>query len=163
MSDLTPDAYRSPELHVLEVEQIFSREWLCVGREEYIPDTGDYYRFDLLGDSLIVVRGEDGQVRALSNVCRHRYMPLVDGEGNTERFVCPYHSWTYDTKGGAGCRPIYEGLAAIRDGELLAAAVSIGKLEWVFVRQSGRRCRAAGPSHAVVGCPIREFTGWAPR
>lgn len=106
---LPPDAYRSPELHVLELEQIFSREWLCVGREEYIPDTGDYYRFDLLGDSLIVVRGEDGQVRALSNVCRHRYMPLVDGEGNTERFVCPYHSWTYDTKGGLAAAPFMKG------------------------------------------------------
>ena len=106
---LPPEAYRSSELHELELAEIFSHEWLCVGREEYIPQPGDFYSFELLGDPLIIVRGEDGVVRALSSVCRHRYMPVVEGKGNTKRFVCPYHSWTYDTKGGLVAAPYMEG------------------------------------------------------
>ena len=96
---LPPSAYLSEELHALELAEIFKHEWLCVGRQEYIPEPGDYYSFDLLGDSLLIIRGDDGEVRALSNICRHRYMPLTDGKGNTRRIVCPYHAWTYSTEG----------------------------------------------------------------
>lgn len=96
---LPPEAYGSEALHQREMKNIFHHEWLCVGREEYIPEPGDYYAFDLLGDPLIIVRGQDASIRALSNVCRHRYMPLVSGRGKTDRFVCPYHAWGYDTQG----------------------------------------------------------------
>ena len=61
---LPPAAYLSPALNALEVEEIFHHEWLCVGREEYIPNPGDYYSFDLLGEALLIVRGEDGELRA---------------------------------------------------------------------------------------------------
>ena len=106
---LPPQAYGSSALHDQELEKIFHHEWLCVGREEYVPAPGDYYSFNLLGDSLIIVRGQDNQVRALSNVCRHRYMPLVAGAGTTERFVCPYHAWGYDTLGQLIAAPHMEG------------------------------------------------------
>ena len=45
---LPPAAYTSPELHALERERIFRRSWLCVGRDEYVPNPGDYYRIDVL-------------------------------------------------------------------------------------------------------------------
>ena len=106
---LPPDAYRSPELHALELERIFEHEWICVGRDEYVPEIGDYYCLDLLGDPIVVVRGEDDQVRVLSSVCRHRYMPVVGGKGNTKRFVCPYHSWTYATDGRLTAAPYMKG------------------------------------------------------
>jgi phenylpropionate dioxygenase-like ring-hydroxylating dioxygenase large terminal subunit len=106
---LPPAAYLSEELHTLELEQIFRHEWLCVGREEYIPNTGDYYSFDLLGDSLLVIRGDDGEVRALSNICRHRYMPLTEGKGNTRRVICPYHAWSYSTDGQLVAAPYMAG------------------------------------------------------
>ena len=111
---LPPDAYGSVSLHRLELENIFHHEWLCVGREEYIPRAGDYYQFQLLGDSLIIVRGEDGVLRALSNVCRHRYMRLVSAKGNASRFVCPYHAWTYDTGGRLLVAPHMEGSKRFR-------------------------------------------------
>ncbi|MDH3689893.1 MAG: aromatic ring-hydroxylating dioxygenase subunit alpha [Gammaproteobacteria bacterium] len=106
---LPPEAYLSPELHRLELERIFYREWLCVGREEYVPNPGDYYSFDLLSEPLVIVRGEDGQIRVLSSVCRHRYMPVIEGAGNTKRFVCPYHSWTYATDGTLVAAPFMKG------------------------------------------------------
>jgi phenylpropionate dioxygenase-like ring-hydroxylating dioxygenase large terminal subunit len=96
---LPPEAYVSRELHELEVRRIFERSWLCVGREEYVPNAGDYYTIDVMGEPVIVVRGKDGKVRALNAACRHRFMPVAEGRGNADRFVCPYHSWTYATDG----------------------------------------------------------------
>lgn len=106
---LPPAAYRSSELYTLEVEKIFKTAWLCVGRAEYIPNPGDYYACEVLGDMLIIVRGDDGEIRALSNICRHRSMPLVQDSGSTRRFVCPYHAWTYATDGRLLSAPYMEG------------------------------------------------------
>lgn len=96
---LPPEAYISPELHALEVREIFERSWLCVGRDEYVPEPGDYYTIDVMGEPVVIVRGTDGKVRALNTACRHRFMPVVQGRGNLKRFTCPYHAWTYATDG----------------------------------------------------------------
>ena len=74
---LPPEAYFSKEFHELEVREIFERSWLCVGRDEYVPNAGDYYTIDVMGESVIIVRGADGTVRALNAACRHRSMPEV--------------------------------------------------------------------------------------
>ncbi len=96
---LPPEAYVSKELYELEVREIFERSWLCVGREEYVPGSGDYYTITIMEEPMIVVRGADGVVRALNAACRHRAMPVVQGRGNARRFTCPYHAWTYGTDG----------------------------------------------------------------
>ena len=106
---LPKDAYLSPDLHDLEVREIFEKSWLCVGRDEYVPNPGDYYTIDLLNEPVVIVRGTDGVVRALNSACRHRYMPVVEGKGNAKRFVCPYHSWTYATDGRLVGAPHMEG------------------------------------------------------
>jgi len=74
------------------------QSWHCVGRTDELIEEGDYLTLNLLGEPLIIVRVSDG-INALSNVCRHRGMPLAEGQGNTKRFVCPYHAWTYGTDG----------------------------------------------------------------
>jgi phenylpropionate dioxygenase-like ring-hydroxylating dioxygenase large terminal subunit len=96
---LPREAYTSPELHALEIKAIFEKSWLCVGRAEYVPNAGDYYTIDVMGEPVIIVRGKDGEVRALNSVCRHRAMPVAQGKGNTGRFICPYHAWTYALDG----------------------------------------------------------------
>lgn len=106
---LPKDAYLSPDLHDREVREIFQKSWLCVGRDEYVPNPGDYYTIDLLDEPIVIVRGTDGTVRALNSACRHRYMPVVEGKGNAKRFVCPYHSWTYATDGRLLGAPHMEG------------------------------------------------------
>ena len=106
---LPPAAYLSRELHELKLDRIFRREWLCVGREEYVPEPGDYYCLEVLGDPLLVVRGDDRQIRILSSICRHRYMPVTEGRGNAKRFVCPYHAWTYATDGKLIAAPYMQG------------------------------------------------------
>ena len=94
---LPREAYTSSELHALEIKEIFERSWLCVGRAEYVPNPGDYYTIDVMGEPVIIVRGKDGEVRALNAVCRHRAMPVVQVKdtaerGNLARFICPYHA-----------------------------------------------------------------------
>ena len=110
---LLPEAYTDPGLFDIEVETIFKREWLLIGRANDIPNPGDWYTFQILDDPLLVVRGEDGVIRALSNVCRHRYMPVALKErGNSHRFMCAYHHWTYDTAGDLVAAPLMDGSLA---------------------------------------------------
>src|ERR1043166_6251790 len=84
---LPREAYTSPELHALEVTEIFEKSWLCVGREEYVAKPGDFYTIYVMGEPVIIVRGRDGEVRALNAVCRHRGMLVAQGRGNVGRFV----------------------------------------------------------------------------
>ncbi|MGH6955020.1 MAG: aromatic ring-hydroxylating oxygenase subunit alpha, partial [Alphaproteobacteria bacterium] len=96
---LPPRCYTSPEFYALEVERILRREWLCVGRVEQVRAPGDYFSIDLMGEPLVVVRDQEGRIRALSRVCRHRAMLVVSGAGNARSFICPYHAWTYGLDG----------------------------------------------------------------
>ena len=98
-------AYVSEEVFQLEVEHIFRKEWLYVGREEQVAGPGDYLAFDLVGEPIVIVRDEAGTLHALSNVCRHRYMQLVEGQGHADKFVCPYHGWTYQLDGALAGAP----------------------------------------------------------
>ena len=64
--------YTTPEILAIEQAGLFARTWLCVGRAADIPAAGDFFTRELAGDSVIVIRGDDGLVRAFFNVCRHR-------------------------------------------------------------------------------------------
>lgn len=99
-STLPPEAYRSPELYALEVEHIFSKQWIGVGRLEDIPEPGDFFTQEIAGESIIVVRDHDGGIRSHVNVCRHRGCRLTDDStGHTTAFKCPYHGWLYQLDG----------------------------------------------------------------
>src|SRR5438105_3119837 len=69
---LLREYYTTPEIYGQEMERIFSRRWLCVGRAAELADSGDFVLRTVAGESIIVVRGQDGAVRAFYNVCRHR-------------------------------------------------------------------------------------------
>ncbi len=97
---LPPQAYTDAGLHALEREHVFRRSWICVGRADQFAAAGDYLALDIAGEPVVVVRDGDGELRALSNVCRHRLYPLVgEGSGRVPRFTCPYHLWTYGLDG----------------------------------------------------------------
>ena len=96
---LPPAAFYSQELFELEAEHLFYRGWVLVGRADQVPNPGDYLCFDVLEEPVVVVRGHDKKIRVLSRVCRHRWMHVCKGSGNTRAFVCPYHAWTYELDG----------------------------------------------------------------
>ncbi len=92
--------YHDELLYQAEMEAIWRHDWLFAGHSCQIPQPGDYFLYDVEGDSLIIVRGDDGRLNALFNVCRHRGSVICqEPEGSIRRFVCPYHQWTYDRSG----------------------------------------------------------------
>lgn len=96
---LPMSTYTSQRLYELELAQIFRKEWLCVGRLEQVRSAGDYFTVEILGEPIVIVRGSDHVLRALSAVCRHRYYSVVEGAGNAAGFTCPYHKWRYSLAG----------------------------------------------------------------
>src|SRR5881392_3100672 len=89
-----------PRIYRLELQRIFARAWNFMCHETQIPNAGDYFTSYIGEDQVIVVRGEDGEVRVLLNTCRHRGNALCRAElGNTKTFVCSYHGWTYGLDG----------------------------------------------------------------
>jgi len=84
----------------LDVEAIFAKHWIFCAAEAELPEPGDYVTVDLGPYSVIVLRDDDGEVRALHNVCRHRGARLLDSPcGSVGNIVCTYHQWTYRTDG----------------------------------------------------------------
>ena len=67
--------------------QIFAEEWVCPGLAAEIPNPGDYTTFTIGAQPIFTVRGRDGRIRSFSNVCRHRMMILLEGQGNAQRVV----------------------------------------------------------------------------
>src|SRR5581483_4244056 len=92
--------YHDPAIWRLEQERIFSRLWVCVGRADQHPDAGDYRTAPVGEESVLLVRGEDGALRAFLNVCRHRGARLCPAEeGHARALQCRYHAWTYGLDG----------------------------------------------------------------
>ena len=99
-SDTLPaEIYTSEEFLDFERRALFDHEWLCVGLASEIPRPGDWFTKTVNGEPVIVVRGKDGEVRALSAVCQHRAMQVCEGAGNDTKFTCPYHHWSYGLDG----------------------------------------------------------------
>jgi phenylpropionate dioxygenase-like ring-hydroxylating dioxygenase large terminal subunit len=123
-----PRPYHSTEHLELERTRLWPRTWLCAGLVRDLAAPGDWLRFDVGTESIVVVRGIDGALRAFHNACRHRGMPLVAEEhGRTTRFVCRFHSWTYDTAGRC---------THVMDRAQFAADALSGSLELAPVRCS---------------------------
>lgn len=93
--------YHSPALFALERERVFLTHWQLAGHVCDVPAPGDWLAFDLLGERAVVMRGQDGVVRAFHNLCRHRGARVVDGAQGTCRgaIVCPFHGWVYNLDG----------------------------------------------------------------
>ena len=91
--------YRSEAFFEREIERIFKPTWRFVGRADEIPAAGDYLAFDTAAGPALVIRGEDGRLRAFANSCRHRGAELLSGQGNCPVIVCPYHAWSYGLDG----------------------------------------------------------------
>src|SRR5215469_15565206 len=90
-STLAAPMYFSPETFAEERNRIFFFTWQMVGHIHQAAKPGDYFTFDLLGEPLLIARGEDGVLRAFHNVCRHRAGPPATGCGNRKLFRCGYH------------------------------------------------------------------------
>lgn len=92
--------YTDPEVYAAEMERVFVSNWLYAGHISLIPKKGDFFQWEVAGAPILIARGNDGQVRAFLNICRHRGTRVCQPpSGNADSFICSYHQWTYDTCG----------------------------------------------------------------
>jgi Rieske 2Fe-2S family protein len=92
--------YSDPEIFRRDLDRMVLRHWLCAGHVSSVPNVGDFFLLEVANESAIIVRGEDGELRALVNVCRHRGSRVCrERSGNTRVLICPYHAWTYGIDG----------------------------------------------------------------
>ena len=96
---LPPRCYHDKAFYQREVEQIFLRRWIVIGRVDEWKKAGDFQAYERFGVPFFVVKDKAGALRAFSNTCRHRGARVAEGVGNCRAFVCPYHSWVYDLDG----------------------------------------------------------------
>ncbi len=102
--------YFDPAILQQENERIFARSWQLVGRADQVAMPGNYFTAEVAGEPLLVVRDREGELRALSNVCRHRAGPVASGSGTRASFQCGYHGWTWSLEGGLLTTPEFEGV-----------------------------------------------------
>ncbi|WP_225008691.1 MULTISPECIES: aromatic ring-hydroxylating oxygenase subunit alpha [Novosphingobium] len=146
--------YTDPEYYAKEIEAIIRPSWQIVCHESDIPGAGDYRTLDYLGESVVVIRGEDARVRAFANVCRHRAMRLVEGPaGCAKKLVCPYHAWAFETDGRLTGVPMKGDYPALKleDNPLHAVDLEIWR-GFVFVRLVDK----GFPSVAEMMAPFEE-------
>ncbi len=142
--------YHDPDYFQVEMARVIRPAWQIVCHRSDLSGPGDWRTLEILGESILVIRGADDRVRAFANVCRHRGSRLVDGEaGCAKRLTCPYHAWTYAADGrliGVPDREDYPGLDPAGLG-----LIPVELEEWrgfLFVR-----LESGGPSVAAMMAP----------
>ena len=92
--------YTDREIFERDLAAIVAKQWLYVDHVTRLPETGDYMLYRVAGEEIILARGDDGEIRAFYNVCRHRGSRVCqESSGNAKSFSCPYHGWTYALDG----------------------------------------------------------------
>lgn len=100
LPDLPGGRYTDERFHLLEQERIFRKSWLLAAHIDEISEPGCFLRWENAGQPVVLVHGQDGEVRAFYNTCSHRGAPVVTVDsGKSRRLVCAYHGWTYASDG----------------------------------------------------------------
>jgi choline monooxygenase len=132
--------YFDPRISELERMSVFSATWQVVGRADQVRDNGQFFTAELAGEPLVVARGEDGQLRAFYNVCRHHAAAVVtEPQGCAKQFRCPYHGWTYGIDGALKGMVEFDGVCNFDRAKngLVPIRVDIWE-NFVFVNLDGR-------------------------
>ncbi len=151
--------YIDPEYFKRELEAVFAKKWMCVGRADQLPKPGSYFLAEIAGESLIMTRGEDGKIRSLYNVCRHRGTRLCDEHQGSfsGRIQCPYHAWTYGLDGRLVAAPHMNDLAGFSlEKYPLQQALCDTWDGHIFVNLSGD----AAPLRDQLGPMQEKFRAW---
>ena len=105
--------YTEPAFFEFEQKEVFARTWICVGRVEQVAEPGDCLATEVGGEPVLVVKGEDGTIRALSAICQHRG-EIIPCPEKGKALRCPLHFWTYDFQGRLAGAPRMGDAEAVR-------------------------------------------------
>jgi len=141
--------YFDSRIAQLERDSVFASNWQVVGHLDHVKDPGQFFTIDVNEEPLVVVRSDDGKLRAFYNVCRHHAAAVVlEAHGCAKQFRCPYHGWTYGNDGVLKGMVEFEGVCNFNraDNGLVPVRVDVWE-NFVFVNLDGR------------ATPLREFLG----
>jgi len=141
--------YFDPGIVRLEHEAVFAANWQVAGRTDQVAKKGDFFTADLVGEPILVVRGEDGILRAFYNVCRHHAAAVVtEPQGCAKNFRCPYHGWTYGNDGALKGMVEFEGVCDFDRSKNGLVQIPIDTWEnFVYVNLNGQ----AGSLQSFLG------------
>lgn len=91
--------YTDPAFLAVEKKEVFEKAWIAIGRADQVAEPGSYFTSNLAGNPILVLRDEEGTLRAMHNVCRHHAAVVAQESGRACELVCPYHGWTYHLNG----------------------------------------------------------------
>jgi carnitine monooxygenase subunit len=145
--------YSDPEFYAAEIARLIRPSWQIVCHVSDVPGRGDYHTLDYAGESVVVIRGDDGALRVFTNVCRHRGARILDGPaGCARKLVCPYHAWTYGLDGRLAGLPLRASYGGIDEAALGLVAMELEVYRgFIFVRLED-----GGPSVAEMMAPYHE-------
>jgi len=154
--------YADPAIFELEMERLFGRAWLLLGHASQARAPGDYFTTRMGREPVIVVRRDDGEIGVLVNRCMHRGSTVcAEGRGHVERFVCPYHGWSYDRGGELRFVPIAAGYAKQDLANLRLKAIPRVSVYRGFIFAS---LAASGPAlEEFLGPAISSFDDFVDR
>ncbi|CRZ15452.1 aromatic ring-hydroxylating oxygenase subunit alpha [Mycolicibacterium neworleansense] len=161
------DRYISPAFARLEAERMWPRVWQAACTVDHVAEAGDYFEYRCGPYSVLIVRGDDGELRAFQNACRHRGNALCTGAGSALRELkCGYHGWTWDLAGALKRIPNRKGFGAVRMSEFPLAPVQVDTWErLVFVNLDPDAMPLADYLEAVPGdiawCGLGDFRCYA--
>ncbi|MBL8171483.1 MAG: Rieske 2Fe-2S domain-containing protein [Acidobacteria bacterium] len=123
----------------LEARRIFNRTWQLVGRLDQVKEPGSYFTADVVDEPIVIVRGQDGELRGFHNVCRHRAGPIAQGAGRCTNFRCGYHGWTYSTAGQLIGVPDFDGVENFQRADFGLRQIQVQTWEqFIFVKLDGQ-------------------------
>ena len=111
--------YTSPEFMQTEIEKVFGKAWLVACGVDHVAEPGDYFEYRAGPYSVLIVRGDDGELRAFQNTCRHRGNIICEGNGGgITELRCVYHNWVWDLRGRLRQVPSRKGFGVLRNDDL---------------------------------------------
>jgi choline monooxygenase len=154
---LPAELYFDPDVYAAERASIFARTWQVVGHRDQVKHAGDYFTTELVGEPLLIVRGESGQLRGFYNVCRHRAGPPAEGCGSRKLFRCGYHGWTYGLDGSLIRATEIEGVENFRAEDFALVPVQVDEwFNFVFVNLDGD-ARPLSQTLSELGLQVGRF------
>ena len=145
--------YYDPAFFQAEVEKMWPNVWQFAARVEDMPEPGDYVTYENAGRSYLLVRQDDGSIRAFHNVCLHRGRKLKTDSGSTDQFVCPFHGFAWNKDGSINNIPCRWDFSHLPDKKLHLPEASVALWGgYIFVRENPE-----GPSIEEFLAPLPAF------
>jgi len=119
------DMPADPAIFEIESRGLFASSWQFAGHVSQLQRPGDYFTFEMAGESLFCVMDRDGAINAFYNVCQHRAHQLVQGSGRANVLTCPYHAWSYDLGGQLRAGPNIKAVEGFRREDICLTKVPI--------------------------------------